>query len=246
MAQLSVGYCCVTGNVRENNEDRYYVDQRNRFFLVADGMGGQSAGEKASQLAVTIVPQRLEEQYDKAVNDDKKLMALIDAAVSEANQEIIALGEVDPAMNKMGTTLVFLLVAGDRMFVGGVGDSRVYRLHNDQFTQETTDHSLTQALLDAGTITPEEAENHKYRNMLYRFLGCKEGGTGTNPERFDLVAGDRYMLCSDGVCDGLNDDGILKQLKEHAHPQEAAEKIVRAALDGGSKDNVTCIVINVE
>lgn len=245
MAQLSVGYCSVTGNVRENNEDRYYVDQRNRYFLVADGMGGQSAGERASQLAVTIVPERLEQQYDQAVNDDKKLIKLIDAAVAEANQEIIALGEVDPALNKMGTTLVFLLVAGDRMFVGGVGDSRVYRLHNDQFTQETTDHSLTQALLDAGTITPEEAENHKYRNMLYRFLGCKEGGTGTNPERFDLVPGDRYMLCSDGVCDGLKDDGILKLMREYEHPQEAAEKIVRAALDGGSKDNVTCIVVNV-
>jgi len=246
MAELKVGYCCVTGNVRENNEDSYHVDQRKRFFLVADGMGGQSAGERASQLAVTIVPQRLEDKFDAAVKDDKRLVELIDTAVSEANQEIIALGEVDPALNKMGTTLVYLVVADDHAFIGGVGDSRVYRLHEDRFTQVTTDHSLTQALLDAGTITPEEAENHKYRNMLYRFLGCKEGGTGTNPERIDLVPGDRYMLCSDGVCDGLDDEGILKVLRENEHAQEAAEKIVRAALDGGSKDNVTCIVVNVE
>lgn len=246
MAQLNVGYCCVTGNVRENNEDRYYVDSRHRFFIVADGMGGQSAGERASQLAVTIVPQRLEDKFDSVVEDDKKLIDLIDSAVSEANQEIIALGEVDPALNKMGTTIVYLVDAGDHAFVGGVGDSRVYRLHKGKFTQETTDHSLTQALLDAGTITAEEAENHKYRNMLYRFLGCKEGGTGTNPERFELISGDRYVLCSDGVCDGLNDEGILKLLQDIEHPQEAAEKIVRAALDGGSKDNVTCIVVNVE
>jgi protein phosphatase len=246
MAELKVGYCCVTGNVRENNEDSYHVDPKKRFFLVADGMGGQSAGEKASHLAVTIIPQRIDERFESVVEDDRQLKELIDSAVSEANQEIIALGEVDPALNKMGTTIVYLVAAGDHAFVGGVGDSRVYRLHDGQFTQETTDHSLTQALLDAGTITPEEAENHKYRNMLYRFLGCKEGGTGTNPERFDLISGDRYMLCSDGVCDGLDDEGILELLNEIEHPQEAAEKIVRAALDGGSKDNVTCVVVNVE
>jgi protein phosphatase len=110
--------------------------------------------------------------------------------------------------------------------------------------QVTTDHSLTQALLDAGTITPEEAENHRYRNMLYRYLGCKEGGAGTNAERVDLIAGDRYVICSDGVCDGLDDEGIKRLALEVDDPQAAAENIVQAALDGGSKDNVTCIVLH--
>ncbi|MDC0274381.1 protein phosphatase 2C domain-containing protein, partial [Planctomycetaceae bacterium] len=202
------------------------------------------AGEKASALAVSVIPERLAERLDPLIGNDDKIVELIDSAVAEANSDIMALGEIDPALNKMGTTVVFLVRSETHLIIGGVGDSRVYRLHEGAMDQVTTDHSLTQALLDAGTITPEEAENHSYRNMLYRYLGCKEGGAGTNPERIDLIAGDRYVICSDGVCDGLDDEGIKKLALEIDDPQEAAEKIVQAALDGGSKDNVTCIVLH--
>jgi len=244
MVQLTSGFLSVTGYVRENNEDRFHADEQSRFFIVADGMGGQSAGEKASALAVSVIPAQLEERLDSLVGDEDKIVELIDAAVAEANNEIMALGEIDPALNKMGTTVVFLIKSEKQLIIGGVGDSRVYRLHDGAMEQITTDHSLTQALLDAGTIKPEEAENHRYRNMLYRYLGCKEGGAGTNAERIDLISGDRYVLCSDGVCDGLNDDGIKQLALEIDNPQEAAESIVQAALDGGSKDNVTCIVLH--
>lgn len=244
MVQLIGGSLSVTGNVRENNEDRFHADEQSRFFIVADGMGGQSAGEKASDLAVTVIPERLSERLDSLVGDSDKIVELIDRAVAEANNEIMALGEIDPAMNKMGTTVVFLIKSETHLIIGGVGDSRVYRLHAGAMEQVTTDHSLTQALLDAGTISHEEAENHRYRNMLYRYLGCKDGGSGTNAERVDLIAGDRYVLCSDGVCEGLDDEGIKKLTLEIDDPQEAAEKIVQAALDGGSKDNVTCIVLH--
>ncbi|MDG2390787.1 MAG: protein phosphatase 2C domain-containing protein [Planctomycetaceae bacterium] len=244
MVQLISGFLSVTGNVRENNEDRFYADEKKRFFIVADGMGGQCAGEKASALAVSVIPERLAERLDPLIGNDDKIVELIDSAVAEANSDIMALGEIDPALNKMGTTVVFLVRSETHLIIGGVGDSRVYRLHEGAMDQVTTDHSLTQALLDAGTITPEEAENHSYRNMLYRYLGCKEGGAGTNPERIDLIASDRYVICSDGVCDGLDDEGIKKLALEIDDPQEAAEKIVQAALDGGSKDNVTCIVLH--
>lgn len=244
MVQLISGFLSVTGNVRENNEDRFHADEKKRFFIVADGMGGQSAGEKASALAVTVIPERLEERLDPLIGNDDKVIELIDSAVAEANSEIMALGEIDPAMNKMGTTVVFVIRSETHLIIGGVGDSRVYRLHEGAMEQVTTDHSLTQALLDAGTITPDEAENHRYRNMLYRYLGCKEGGAGTNAERVDLIAGDRYVICSDGVCDGLDDEGIKRLALEVDDPQAAAENIVQAALDGGSKDNVTCIVLH--
>ncbi len=244
MRQIRAGFQSVTGNVRENNEDRLHVDPLFRFFLVADGMGGQSAGEKASQLAVDIIPKRLTGEIDFVAPRGDDVVRVIDKAVAEANSEIMALGEVDPAFNKMGTTVVFLVVAGEEFFIGGVGDSRVYRLRGSQFEQLTTDHSLTQALLDAGTITAEEAENHKYRNMLYRYLGCKEGGAGTNPRRFIPESGDRYVLCSDGVCDGIDDTRIREITASQNDPQRAAESIVQAALDGGSKDNVTCIVVH--
>lgn len=244
MVQLIGGSLSVTGNVRENNEDSFHVDAESRFFIVADGMGGQSAGEKASALAVKVIPSNLEQGLDQVAGDNDKVVQLVDKAVAEANSEIMALGEIDPTMNKMGTTVVFLIRSDDHLIIGGVGDSRVYRLHDGEMNQVTTDHSLTQALLDAGTITPEEAENHRYRNMLYRYLGCKEGGAGTNAERVELIVGDRYVLCSDGVCDGLDDEGIKKLALEIDDPQEAAEKIVQAALDGGSKDNITCIVLH--
>lgn len=244
MVKICSGHLSITGNVRENNEDRLFVDSQGRFFLVADGMGGQCAGEKASELAVQIIPRRLDEKIDFANPDLDGVPRTIDDAVAEANAEIMALGELDPAFNKMGTTVVFLIAVGDELFVGGVGDSRVYRLRDGKFEQLTTDHSLTQALLDAGTITPEEAAHHKYRNMLYRYLGCKEGGAGTNSKRYRFRKGDRFVLCSDGVSDGLSSKTLQQVLESHSDPQDAAEKIVQAALDGGSRDNITCVVVN--
>jgi protein phosphatase len=145
----------------------------------------------------------------------------------------------------MGTTLVFLVAAADRIFVGGVGDSRVYRIRDGAIEQLTKDHSVVQALIDAGTITPEEAATNRYRNVLYRYLGTKEGSTGTEPKILDPVPGDRFVLCSDGVTDGIDSDVILEKVADEPDPQRAAEAVVQAALDGGSKDNVTCVVVHV-
>ncbi|MFQ5733048.1 MAG: PP2C family protein-serine/threonine phosphatase, partial [Planctomycetaceae bacterium] len=129
---------------------------------------------------------------------------------------------------------------------GGVGDSRAYHLRNGRLEQLTTDHSLTQALLDAGTISAEEAETHRYRNVLYRYLGAKEGGLGADTQQFEPAPGERILLCSDGVTDGISDDKLLQLLAEGDDPQETAEAIVRAAEDGGSKDNITCLVVFVD
>ena len=132
------------------------------------------------------------------------------------------------------------------MYVGGVGDSRVYLLRSGTLQQLTTDHSLTQALIEAGTLTPEEAVHHRYRNVLYRYLGCKEGGTGTSPKQIRPQPGDRLLICSDGVTGGA-DDSVLRQLMSDGNdPQKTAEAIVQAATDGGSKDNITGVVIFVE
>ena len=122
----------------------------------------------------------------------------------------------------------------------------MYQVRDGQMKQLTTDHSLTRALVEAGTITEEEAATHRYRNVLYRYLGSKEGGTGTKSTEISPATGDRYLICSDGVTDGLEDDGIQQLLTSQDEPQQAVEAIVQAALDGGSKDNVTGIVIHVE
>jgi protein phosphatase len=235
----------ITGNYRENNEDRSYVDARGRFFLVADGMGGQSAGEKASELATELISDRLVKSVNFAKDDSAEIVRAIDAAVSHANMEIMALGELDPSYHNMGTTIVFVVTAGEALYIGGVGDSRAYLLRRGGLEQLTKDHSLTQALIEAGTITEEEAATHRYKNVLYRYLGTKEGSTGTEPRRLVPDSGDRVMICSDGVTDGIAEPVIHSILAGENDPQQAAEKLVQAALDGGSRDNITCVVIHV-
>ena len=242
--KFRVGQLSIVGK-RENNEDASFVDPRSRFFLVADGMGGQSAGERASGLATEIVPQKLSLlDFDKSTAE--QTVKLIDAAVAQANYEIMALGEVDSKLKNMGTTLAFIVHVAGTMYVGGVGDSRVYLLRGGKLEQLTTDHSLTQALVDAGTLTPEEAANHRYRNVLYRYLGCKEGGQGTNPKQVRPQVGDKFLLCSDGVTGGADDAKLAELLAAGTDPQATAEAIVQAATDGGSKDNITGVVIFIE
>ncbi len=242
--KLQVGWLSIVGK-RENNEDAYYVDSRNRFFLVADGMGGQSAGERASGLAMEFIPKKLQDiDFEKSSPD--QAIKIIDDAITQANYEIMALGELDPRLKNMGTTITFLVNVAGTMFIGGVGDSRVYLLRSDKLQQLTTDHSVTQALIENGLLTPDEALYHRYRNTLWRYLGCKEGGTGTNPKQIRPQVGDRFLICTDGVTGGVDDPTLSKILAAGTDPQTTAEAIVQAATDGGSKDNITGVVIFVD
>ena len=243
MVSLRVGHLSITGNFRENNEDSYVVDDSQRYFIVADGMGGQNAGEKASAMAVELIPAQLRQLLDFESADSSAAVDAIDRSVEYANTEIMALSEVDPSLRNMGTTVVFIVCVGERFFLGGVGDSRAYLLRQGSLHQKTTDHSLTQALLDAGTINEEEAKTHRYKNVLYRYLGTRDGSAGTDAAEIFPEAGDRYMLCSDGVTDGLEDDQIKILLNSSDDPQEVAQKLVDAALEGGSRDNITSIVV---
>jgi len=245
MVELRWGAVSITGQFRENNEDAYVVDSGSRYFIVADGMGGQSAGEKASELATDVVPKQLDVLIDFDKEESETVVRKIDEAVSNANMEIMALSELDPSYHNMGTTITFIVNVDGRFFVGGVGDSRVYRLRGKTFEQVTKDHSLTQALVDAKTISEEEAATHRYRNVLYKYLGTKEGSTGTEAQEMQPQPGDRFVLCSDGVTDGIDDNELKALLERFDDPKEAAEAIVPAAEKGGSKDNITCIVVHV-
>ena len=246
MISVRTGYVSITGNFRENNEDSGLVDPQSRYFIVADGMGGQSAGERASAMAIELIPKKLDQLINFDADDANKAANDIDAAIDHANAEIMALGEVDPDARNMGTTVVFLVQAGETFLIGGVGDSRVYKLRGDELTQLTRDHSLTQALVDAGTITEEEAENHRYKNVLYRYLGAKDGFGGADPKNVQPAPGDRYLLCSDGVTDGAEDAVIQEILSSSDDPQQVAEKLVEAAQEGGSRDNITSLVVFVD
>lgn len=244
--QYNWGSVSITGDFRENNEDNLFVDPQARYFLVADGMGGQSAGEKASELAVELISKRLQQSITwEGGQSDAEIIRRIDQAVEHANAEILALGLLDPSFKGMGTTITFLVVVGDGLFVGGVGDSRAYRLRDGEIEQLTEDHSVIQALVKAGTVSPEDAATHSYRNVLYRYLGSKDGGAGTEAKKLQPRVGDRFMLCSDGVTDGVSEEVIQRILTEEDDPQSAAESLVEAAQEGGSKDNITCVVVHV-
>ena len=246
MARVQVGSLSITGNFRDNNEDRLALDPENRFFLVADCMGGQSAGEKASEMATELIQEHLQKQLDFDETSSESVIETIDRVVALANTEIVALAQLAPRFHNMGTTIVFVVAVGGQLYSGGVGDSRVYRLRDGDFEQLTTDHSLTQALLDAETISPEEAITHRYRNVLYRYLGSKEGGEGTSPDVCEPITGDRFLLCSDGVTDGIDDLTLEMLLNEGDDPQQIVETIVEAAQQGGSKDNITAVVLVFE
>src|SRR5580704_11641863 len=243
--QLRWGLRTITGDYRDNNEDRGLANERGRYFIICDGMGGQAAGEKASEMTVKLVADYLEKHLDFERAGTEKVRKTVDEAVRSANGEIMALGEVDPHMCKMGTTIVFLLCVADKVYVGGVGDSPAFRLAGGKIEKVTKDHSLTQALVDAGTITPDEARTHRFKNVLWRYIGTKEGGTGTEPKVFDLAAGDRFLLCSDGAVDGVSLDQLKGILEKPGDPQTAADAVVEAARNGGSQDNITSLVVFV-
>lgn len=211
-------------------------------FLVADGMGGQLAGEQASRIAVEIIPKELALRL--TADNDPEAIRL---AIAAANREIIAQAQVDPECAHMGTTVVLALFRPGKVLVAGIGDSRVYRLRGQSLERLTRDHDLASALISAGTIRPEEAKNHQFRHVLYLYLGSPEARDGPEDVRSDdLLPGDRFVLASDGLTGAVSDDELIDRLRRLDDPQTTANELVQLALKNESRDNVTCLVISVE
>ena len=245
---LNIGKCTLLGNYRENNEDSIEVKQIPDLTvcLVADGMGGQAAGEIASKRAVEVIPRELRKHLQPNTNPDAS-KNVIRKAVVQANEEIIAMGALDRDLKNMGTTIVMAIwrKGSPQMFITGVGDSRGYMIREKNIKQLTTDHSLAQALVEAKTISAEEAKDHRFRNVLWKYLGSKEVGEGPEVKLEQLEVGDRLLLCTDGLTGVVTDENILNFMLEHADPQQCADGLGQLALDSGSRDNVSCIVIDV-
>ena len=244
---LNIGKSTNLGNYRENNEDSIEV----KLFpdltvaVVADGMGGQAAGEIASKRAVDIIPRELRKSLVGAVNNDA-VKVMIRRAIVQANEEIMAMGQLDKEMKNMGTTVVSAVWRkGPELFVAGVGDSRAYLMRGGKIQQLTVDHSLAQALVEAKTISAAEAKEHKFRNVLWKYLGSKEVGEGPEVSVLPLQVGDRYILCTDGLHGVVPDDKLLQFASGQDNPQACADGLVQLALESGSRDNVSCIVIDV-
>lgn len=244
---LNIGKCTLLGNYRENNEDsieaKAFPDMT--VCIVADGMGGQAAGEIASKRAIEVVPRELRKNLTQATTVDES-RDVIRKSVVKANEEIIAMGSLDRDLKNMGTTLVMAVWRkGLEMYVAGIGDSRAYLIRGNDIEQLTVDHSLAQALVENKTISAAEAREHRFRNVLWKYLGSKEVGEGPEVKLIPLQPGDRLVLCSDGMSGAVPDAQILSFVQEHANVQECADGLGQLALDNGSRDNVSCIVIEV-
>lgn len=244
---LNIGQCSLLGNYRENNEDSLDVRQFPDLTVavVADGMGGQQAGEVASKRAIEIVPRELRKNLTTNLNADA-VKTVVRRAIVQANEEIMAMGALDKDMKNMGTTVVMAIWRkGPEMFIAGVGDSRAYLIRKGKIQQLTVDHSLAQALVEAKTISAAEAKDHRFRNVLWKYLGSKEVGEGPEVSIVPLQAGDRFLLCSDGLSGVVPDDQLASYITEQTDVKACADGLGQMALDQGSRDNVSCIVIEV-
>lgn len=244
---LNIGKSTNLGNYRENNEDSVEV----KVFpdltvaVVADGMGGQQAGERASAEAVKIIPRELRKSIATGTTAEAA-RTMVRRAIVQANEEIMALGQLDKELKNMGTTVVTAVWRrGPELLVTGVGDSRVYLVRGRKITQLTVDHSLAQALVEAKTISAAEAKEHKFRNVLWKYLGSKEVGEGPDVTALPLQPGDRFLLCTDGLHGVVTDEQLIEYMGTQPDPQACADGLVQLALDSGSRDNVSCVVIDV-
>ena len=215
-------------------------------FIVADGMGGQLAGEKASQMAVELIPMEIRKRVEP-VGDEKTIQKGLRDSVAQANQEILTQSLLNTEFANMGTTVVLAHFQGGRAYISGIGDSRAYRLRGDRFEQLTRDHSLANALGEAGTIRPEEVENHKFKHVLYLYLGSKDARDGPEDIRVvDVQPGDQFLLATDGLMGVVRDEELRDILRANDDPQRAAQVLVDRALDLRSKDNITALVIHLD
>ena len=235
---VKVGAYSAQG-LRPNNEDRYLADPSQHVFLVADGMGGQEFGEKASGLAVELIPKILEAR----LADNVEATEAVKSALAETNQAIVHAGQYQAAGRRMGTTAVLAVQQADQVYVAGLGDSRAYLIRGDRVEQLTVDHTVADALERNGTLTHDQAQQSPWRNVLYKFLGCAEMTEGAEVRPFTPRAGDHLVLATDGLTNHVTPDDLRAGAARHPDPQSWADELVKLALERGSSDNVTCVVI---
>lgn len=235
---LPAGILCAfrtdVGKVRANNQDAPIVSEKLRLYGVADGMGGHKGGEVASTSARDDLLRELEGKTPS--------VAALSGAIEEVNRQIYHQQEHDDALTGMGTTLSVLWMSDNFVYIGHVGDSRVYLLRDGEFMQMTLDHSLVEQLVREGVLTEEEAQNHPMRNIITRAIGTDES------VEVDVVVeerrkGDLWLACSDGL-HGLVDDRQMRDALRQYAPEKAADVLLKAALDAGGRDNVTLVIVH--
>ncbi len=239
------------GRQREGNEDCMHVDDATGLYVVADGMGGHAAGEVASQAAIETLVAELTDRrellarYRRGEASGEALLAVVRDAVQKACMHVHELANADEDRAGMGCTLTSLLVLGSKAAMAHVGDSRLYLLRAGKLSQLTTDHTMANELCLAGLIAPEEVRDHQYAHVLTRAIGT-QASVVPDLLMLDIVPGDRFLLCSDGLADHIEHEAELgAAITDHALA-EIPGALVDFANDNGGHDNVTVIAIEVE
>lgn len=225
------------GKIRSNNQDSGYSGRH--LFVVADGMGGHAGGDVASAIATKRIAEA-DAAYTAVADAESALQAAMIAANSLLAETVFEHSE----LTGMGTTVSGILRVGDQIALAHIGDSRIYRLRDGTLEQVTADHTFVQRLVDSGRITPEEAAVHPRRSVLMRVLGDVDAAPEIDTKILDTRAGDRWLLCSDGLSSYVAEDKIAQILTTVRSTQAAADRLVKESLDHGAPDNVTVVLLD--
>ncbi len=235
------------GVVRNNNEDSYYADLlKERVFVVADGMGGHLAGEVASQMAVGIVSETINDQIDQIdLTSEDAIVKLMTESVKVANAEIYRKSKNSDELFGMGTTITMAVIIDGNVYIAHVGDSRAYFVRDHKILQATRDHTLVQELVNKGDITVEEAKVHPRRNMLMRAVGTDRNVTSDIYRIDNLEDNDTMLLVSDGLTTLVTDDEI-RDIAMSLEVDELCTKLIDLANSRGGFDNITIVAVRFE
>ena len=261
-----------TGRVRPSNEDQFLIaeltktmriwhtslpepktqfgDEHGHLFLVADGMGGHRAGEQASALAVVAIEQFTLNTFKWFFRSDapaaQRVLTQFQAALREADAHILAESIEHPELTGMGTTVTMAYHLDSQLCVVHVGDSRAYIFEDDRLHQITHDHTLTAEMVRRGALQPEEVTHHRLRHVITNVVGGDEAGVNVEAHALKVDAGDRLLLCSDGLTEMLTNEVIAATLRAEPDPQAACTKLVAQANDAGGRDNITVLIVRFD
>ena len=226
------------GNYRNNNEDSYYVNESKNLYILADGMGGHLAGERASKMATEIIGQDF--ARDREIKSIDDAIEILSSSIRDANKKIFESSQENEDYRGMGTTLSSGLILGDVLIYSNIGDSRIYRI-NEEMEQITQDDSFVNYLIEIGEITEEEAKNHPKKNVLTKAMGTTSD-IEVIVNTLDIKDKDVFLFCSDGLTNMVSDEEIFKIVKENS-PEEARDMLLDLALKNGGMDNITFILV---
>jgi protein phosphatase len=266
---VSFGGLTDPGKVRGRNEDHFLVarltktmqvcatslpadgqtsvsEEEGYLIVVADGMGGAAAGERASALAVESVESFVQNTLKWFLHfggrEERVLFDELRQSLQQADRAIVERSQGNPSLFGMGTTLTMAYSVADDLYIVHAGDSRAYLFREGQLEQITSDHTVVQALVDAGMISAEEARHHSRRHVVTNVLGGPREGVYAEIHKIQVRDGDVFLFCTDGLIEPVPDDRIAAVLAEQAEPMDAARTLLQRALDGGGPDNVTVVV----